>query len=140
MTTAAKKTGLILDRESALEIAKRSRGTARIALKLLRRVADYSEVKHASTPTPATTKKALEFYQVDDLGLDETDRRLLTAIITDHAGGPVGLETLAALISEDITTITDVYEPFLLQAGFLARTPRGRTATPKAYLHLGIKK
>ena len=140
LTSAAKKTGLVLDRESALEIAKRSRGTARIALKLLRRVADYSEVKHASTPTPATTKKALEFYQVDDLGLDETDRRLLTAIIKDHAGGPVGLETLAALISEDIVTITDVYEPFLMQAGFLARTPRGRTATPKAYLHLGLKK
>lgn len=137
---AAKKIGIVLDRDSALEIARRSRGTARIALKLLRRVSDYSQVKHEIAPTPETTKKALEFYQVDELGLDETDRKLLTAIITDHAGGPVGLETLAALISEDIATITDVYEPFLMQAGFLARTPRGRTATPKAYLHLGLKK
>ncbi len=137
---AAKKVGIVLDPDSALEVAKRSRGTARIALKLLRRVSDYSQVKHETAPTPETTQKALEFYQVDESGLDETDRRLLTAIITDHAGGPVGLETLAALISEDIATITDVYEPFLMQAGFLARTPRGRTATPKAYLHLGIKK
>ena len=137
---AAKKIGIALDHDSAIEIARRSRGTARIALKLLRRVSDYSQVKHEMAPTPETTKKALEFYQVDESGLDETDRKLLTAIITDHAGGPVGLETLAALISEDIATITDVYEPFLMQAGFLARTPRGRTATPKAYLHLGIKK
>ncbi|MEK7064117.1 MAG: Holliday junction branch migration DNA helicase RuvB [Patescibacteria group bacterium] len=137
---AAKKIGVVLDPGSAFEIAKRSRGTARIALKLLRRVSDYSQVKHASLPTPETTKLALEFYQVDESGLDETDRRLLTAIISDHAGGPVGLETLAALISEDIATITDVYEPFLMQAGFLARTPRGRTATPKAYIHLGLSR
>ncbi|MBI2310376.1 Holliday junction branch migration DNA helicase RuvB [Candidatus Collierbacteria bacterium] len=138
VTTAAKKLDLTIDRDSALEIAKRSRGTARIALKLLRRVIDFAEVEHSQKPTVEITKKALEFYQVDELGLDETDRRLLTAIITDHDGGPVGLETLAALVSEDINTITDVYEPFLMQSGFLARTPRGRTATPKAYRHLGL--
>jgi len=138
VTTAAKKLSLNIDHDSALEIAKRSRGTARIALKLLRRVIDFAEVEHSQKPTAEITKKALEFYQVDELGLDETDRRLLTAIITDHNGGPVGLETLAALVSEDINTITDVYEPFLMQSGFLARTPRGRTATPKAYRHLGL--
>lgn len=138
VTTAAKKLSLDIDRDSALEIARRSRGTARIALKLLRRVIDFAQVEHNAKPTAQITKKALEFYQVDELGLDETDRRLLTAIITDHDGGPVGLETLAALVSEDINTITDVYEPFLMQSGFLARTPRGRTATPKAYRHLGL--
>lgn len=138
--TASKVLSTPIDHESALEIAKRARGTARIALKLLRRVLDYGQVEHNGQPTPEITKKALEFYQVDELGLDETDRKLLTSIITDHAGGPVGLETLAALVSEDIDTITDVYEPFLMQSGFLARTPRGRTATPKAYLHLGLKK
>ncbi len=138
ITTAAKKLGLTIEQASALEIAKRSRGTARIALKLLRRVMDYAEVEHSGKPTTQITRKALEFYQVDELGLDETDRKLLTAIIMDHNGGPVGLETLAALVSEDINTITDVYEPFLMQSGFLARTPRGRTATPKAYRHLGL--
>lgn len=138
--TAAKRLGVTINHDSALEIARRSRGTARIALKLLRRVADYGQVEHGGQPTPEITMKALDFYQVDELGLDETDRKLLTAIIKDHAGGPVGLETLAALVSEDINTITDVYEPFLMQSGFLARTPRGRTATPKAYLHLGLKK
>lgn len=137
--TAAKRLGLAIDHDSAGEIARRSRGTARIALKLLRRIIDYAEVEHGGKPTAEITRKALGFYQVDELGLDETDRKLLTAIITDHAGGPVGLETLAALVSEDINTITDVYEPFLMQSGFLARTPRGRTATPKAYRHLGLK-
>ena len=138
VVTAAEKLGQKIDSGSALEIAKRSRGTARIALKLLRRVLDYGEVEHNGKPTPEITVKALEFYQVDELGLDETDRKLLTSIIVDHAGGPVGLETLAALVSEDINTITDVYEPFLMQSGFLARTPRGRTATPKAYAHLHL--
>jgi Holliday junction DNA helicase RuvB len=136
--TAANRLNLVIDHNVALEIAKRSRGTARIALKLLRRVIDFAEIEHSSKPTADITRTALEFYQVDELGLDETDRKLLTAIIVDHAGGPVGLETLAALVSEDINTITDVYEPFLMQSGFLARTPRGRTATPKAYRHLGL--
>ncbi|MBI1872165.1 Holliday junction branch migration DNA helicase RuvB, partial [Candidatus Collierbacteria bacterium] len=139
VTTAAQLMGVKLDPKSALDIGKRARGTARIALKLLRRVIDFAAVEHEKEPNPEITAKSLEFYQVDELGLDDTDRRLLTAIINDYDGGPVGLETLAALVSEDIDTITDVYEPFLMQAGFLARTPRGRTATPKAYRHLGLK-
>lgn len=135
---AAIKLGNILDPESALEIAKRSRGTARIALKLLKRVLDFAQVEHQKAPNLEITQKSLEFYQVDESGLDETDRKLLEAIIKDHDGGPVGLETLAALISEDINTISDIYEPFLMQSGFLSRTPKGRVATPKAYSHLGL--
>ncbi len=136
---AAKKMGRELDKLSAMEIAHRSRGTARIALKLLRRCLDYALVEHQSEPTLIIIKKSLEFYLVDEQGLDETDRKLLIAIIKDHAGGPVGLETLAALVSEDINTITDIYEPFLMQSGFLARTSKGRVATTKAYDHLKLK-
>jgi Holliday junction DNA helicase RuvB len=137
---AAKKFGLKLDDESALEIAQRSRGTARIALKLLRRVRDYTLVEHESITTPNNIKLSLDFYQVDKEGLDETDRRLLRAIIEQHKGGPVGLETLAALISESVDTITDLYEPYLLQSGFLSKTSKGRVATEKAYQHLKITK
>ena len=135
---AAKKFELKLDDESALEIARRSRGTARIALKLLRRVRDYTLVENDSVTTPANIKISLDFYQVDEEGLDETDRRLLRAIIEQHHGGPVGLETLAALISESVDTITDLYEPYLLQSGFLAKTAKGRVATQKSYDHLGL--
>jgi len=134
---AAAKLNLKLDDDSALEIAKRSRGTARIALKLLRRVRDFNLVEHDSKSNLDITKKSLEFYEVDDEGLDETDRRLLLAIIDQHNGGPVGLETLAALISESVDTIADLYEPYLLQSGFLSKTNRGRVATAKAYQHLG---
>ncbi|NCP46824.1 Holliday junction branch migration DNA helicase RuvB [Candidatus Collierbacteria bacterium CG10_big_fil_rev_8_21_14_0_10_43_36] len=136
---AAKKFGLILNDQSTLEIAKRSRGTARIALKLLRRARDYTLVENNSITTPDNIKTSLDFYQVDQEGLDETDRRLLRAIIEQHGGGPVGLETLAALISESIDTITDLYEPYLLQSGFLSKTSKGRVATEKAYNHLGLK-
>lgn len=136
----AKILKLKLDDDSALEIAKRSRGTARIALKLLRRVRDFNLVEHDSKSNLDITQKSLAFYEVDDEGLDETDRRLLTAIIDLHAGGPVGLETLAALISESVETITDLYEPYLLQSGFLSKTSRGRVATDKAYSHLGKTK
>lgn len=135
---AAKKFELKLDDESAYEIAKRSRGTARIALKLLRRVRDYTLVENNSVTSPDNIKGSLDFYEVDEEGLDETDRRLLRAIIEQHRGGPVGLETLAALISESIDTITDLYEPYLLQSGFLSKTSKGRTATQKAYDHLGL--
>lgn len=134
----AGRSGIVLDLDSALEIAKRSRGTARIALKLFKRVVDFAQVEHQQSPDHEITKKSLEFYQVDEMGLDETDRKILSSIIQDYNGGPVGLETLAALISEDINTVTDIYEPFLMQSGFLARTHRGRVATPKAYRHLGI--
>lgn len=137
---AAKRFELKLDDESTLEIARRSRGTARIALKLLRRVRDYTLVEHESITTPNNIKLSLDFYQVDEEGLDETDRRLLRAIIEQHQGGPVGLETLAALISESVDTITDLYEPYLLQSGFLSKTSKGRVATEKAYQHLKISK
>ncbi len=140
VTKAAKKLEFAIDSTSALEIAKRSRGTARIALKLLRRVRDYTLVEHQANSSYDVTKKSLEFYNIDEEGLDEIDRRLLTAIITHYQGGPVGLETLASLISESIETITQVYEPFLLQSGFLAKTNRGRITTPKAYSHLKIDK
>jgi Holliday junction DNA helicase RuvB len=137
---AAKKLTMDLDIASALEIAKRSRGTARIALKLLRRVRDYTLVEHNAKVSPEATKKSLEFYMVDDEGLDDTDRRLLSAIINLHGGGPVGLETLAALISESVETISDLYEPYLLQSGFISKTSKGRVATDKAYTHLKVKR
>jgi len=133
---ASDKLNFKLDEDSAMEIAKRSRGTARIAIKLLRRVRDFNQVEHGPKSNLDITKKSLEFYEVDNEGLDEIDRRLLTAIIDLHAGGPVGLETLAALISESVETISDLYEPFLLQSGFLSKTNRGRVATEKAYKHL----
>jgi holliday junction DNA helicase RuvB len=135
---AGKIFGIKLDKDSIKEIAKRSRGTARIALKLLRRVRDYCLIEHQSKPTLDLTQKCLKFYQVDDVGLDNTDRKLLETIINLHNGGPVGLQTLASLVSEDINTITDVNEPFLLQTGFLIKTGKGRVATPKAYRHLKI--
>lgn len=137
---AANRFGFVIDDASALEIAKRSRGTARIALKLLRRVRDFTLVEHNSEVSQSNTQKSLEFYLVDEEGLDETDRRLLEAIIHEHGGGPVGLETLAALISESVETITDLYEPYLLQSGFLSKTAKGRVATPKAYTHLKVLK
>ena len=139
VSLSAQKIGFVIDETSALEIAKRSRGTARIALKLLRRVRDYSLVEHGKS-TLEITKQSLDFYNVDDEGLDEIDRKLLSSIIELHDGGPVGLETLAALISESVDTITDLYEPFLMQSGFLSKTARGRIATDKAYTHLGHKK
>lgn len=135
---AASKMNFEIDGKSALEIAKRSRGTARIALKLLRRVRDFTLVEHNAISSLDATSKSLDFYQVDEEGLDEIDRKLLQAIIIQHDGGPVGLETLAALISESVETISDIYEPFLLQSGFLSRTNKGRVATAKAYSHLGI--
>ncbi len=128
----------VVPEDAAVEIARRSRGTPRIANRLLRRVRDYSEVRNAGTVTLETTRAALEMLDVDDLGLDEADRAVLRCIIEKFGGGPVGLETIAASISEESDTIMDVYEPFLLQCGFLNRTPRGRIATAAAYQHLGI--
>lgn len=137
---AGVKMGLVLDKDSTLEIAKRSRGTARIALKLLRRVRDYTLVENNAVTDPETVRDSLNFYQIDEEGLDETDRRLLRAIIEEHKGGPVGLETLAALISESMETISDLYEPYLLQSGFLTKTSKGRVATDKAYRHFKATK
>ncbi len=125
--------------EDALrEIASRARRTPRVANRLLKRVRDYAEVRHSGTITKEIADEALLALEVDALGLDATDRRLLTAVIKRFRGGPVGLSALAAATAEEVDTIEDVYEPFLLRLGFLERTPRGRVATPLAYEHLGI--
>jgi Holliday junction DNA helicase RuvB len=124
--------------EGTAEIARRARGTPRIALRLLRRVRDYSQVRADGIITSSVAGEALALMNIDHLGLDDIDRRILSTIIEKYGGGPVGVETIAAAISEDADTIMDVYEPYLLQLGFLARTPRGRTATPLAYEHLGL--
>ncbi|MBL4776013.1 MAG: Holliday junction branch migration DNA helicase RuvB [Mariprofundus sp.] len=120
----------------AMEIAKRSRGTPRIANRLLRRVRDFAQVEHDGAITQTVADSSLKRLEVDHLGLDHQDRRLLSVIIDKYNGGPVGLDTLAASISEERDTIEDVLEPFLMQEGLIARTPRGRTATPLAYTHM----
>ena len=125
--------------DGALEIASRSRGTPRIANRLLRRVRDYAQVMADGVITKEVADKALLALEVDKLGLDALDRRMLKSIIDFYSGGPVGLETLAATINEDSVTIEDVYEPYLLQNGFLTRTPRGRCVTRRAYEHLGLE-
>lgn len=127
------------DNDGALEIASRSRGTPRIANRLLKRVRDFAQVMNGGKITYNVAKKALDKLEIDELGLDANDRRLLESMITFYNGGPVGLETLAAAIGEEAITIEDVYEPFLMQIGFLNRTPRGRCVTPAAYLHMGYK-
>lgn len=127
------------DDEGALEIASRSRGTPRIANRLLKRVRDFAQVMNGGKITYTVAKEALDKLEIDELGLDANDRRLLESMITFYNGGPVGLETLAAAIGEEAITIEDVYEPFLMQIGFLSRTPRGRCVTPAAYLHMGYK-
>ncbi|MDR3562714.1 MAG: Holliday junction branch migration DNA helicase RuvB [Negativicutes bacterium] len=135
---AAAILNIAIDNRGAQEIACRSRGTPRVANRLLKRVRDYAQVAGDGVITEDIADKALAMLEVDKCGLDKTDRRLLEAIITKFGGGPVGLETLAASISEETETIEDVYEPFLLQLGLLNRTPRGRTATMAAYQHMGI--
>lgn len=127
-----------IDPEGSREIASRSRGTPRIANRLLRRVRDYAQVRADGVITKAVADEALLSLEVDRSGLDATDRRMLKSIIDFYNGGPVGLDTLAATINEDAVTLEDVYEPFLLQNGFLTRTPRGRCVTRKAYEHLGL--
>ena len=125
--------------EGAHAIAKRSRGTPRIANRLVKRVADYALVKHDGKITEDVANKSLDILKIDNFGLDNTDRSLLKLIIEKYDGGPVGIETIAAAIGEDVRTIEDVCEPFLLQAGFLQRTPRGRKVSPATYRHLGYK-
>lgn len=129
--------GVELDDESGFELARRSRGTPRIANRLLRRVRDYAQVHHAGNLSIQTTKAALELYEVDDIGLDRLDRAVLTALIDNFNGGPVGLSTLALSVGEEPETIDYVCEPFLVRNGFLIRTPRGRQATGSAYQALG---
>jgi holliday junction DNA helicase RuvB len=127
-----------IDDAGATEIARRSRGTPRVALRLLRRVRDYAQVRAEGEVTRETAVSALNLLEIDELGLDNLDRRVLLAIIEKFGGGPVGLDTIGASISEESDTIMDVVEPYLLQLGFLERTARGRVATPHAYTHLNI--
>ena len=138
VTRAAEILNIAIDPRGASEIARRSRGTPRIANRLLKRVRDYAQVAGDGVITDVIADKALAMLEVDHQGLDKTDRNMLKAIIQKFGGGPVGLDTLAASISEETETIEDVYEPFLLQMGFINRTPRGRVATPAAYEHLNL--
>ena len=131
--------GVRIERGGAQELAARSRGTPRIANRLLRRVRDFAQVHGGGVITRSITDEALERLEIDRVGLDEVDRRMLRSIIEFYNGGPVGLETLAATINEEAVTLEDVYEPYLLQKGFLTRTPRGRCATKRAYEHFGIE-
>lgn len=130
--------GIEIEQDGSLEIARRSRGTPRIANRLLRRVRDYAQVRADGVITKRIARQALQMLEIDELGLDGVDRRILEAIIIAFRGGPVGLDTLAAATGEDPGTIEDVYEPYLMQLGFISRTPRGRTAQPGAYEHLGL--
>ena len=138
VTRSAAILGMPIAPEGAMEIASRSRGTPRIANRFLRRVRDFAEVMGDGTITKEAADLALHRLEVDKLGLDNIDRRMLTAIIQNYSGGPVGLETLAATIGEEAVTLEDVYEPYLMQLGFLTRTPRGRCVTALAYDHLHI--
>jgi len=134
---SAKILGIPIDNEGALELGRRSRGTPRIANRLLKRVRDYAQVRGQGVITAKITAQALDMLAVDEQGLDEMDRRILLTIIDKFDGGPLGLETLATAVCEEKTTLEDVYEPFLIQIGFLSRTPRGRMATSLAYEHFG---
>ena len=127
------------DEAGALEIATRSRGTPRIANRMLKRVRDFAQLLNDGVVDRAVARQALERMEVDELGLDSGDRRMLKAMIQHYQGGPVGLETLAAMIGEEAVTIEDVYEPYLMQIGFIGRTPRGRVVLPAAYAHLGLE-
>ncbi len=136
---SAKILQIEIDRDGALEIARRSRGTPRITNRLLRRARDFAQVRGSGVIDKDTAQKALTLLEVDDKGFDAMDRKLLLIIIEKFSGGPVGVETLSSAISEEKDTIEDVYEPYLIQCGFLQRTPRGRVATPLAYEHLKVK-
>ena len=135
---SAKILGVKIDQDACIEIAKRSRGTPRIANRLLKRVRDYAQVIGQGHVTKEIANKTLQIMEIDELGLDTIDRKILLSIINKFGGGPVGLDTLSATISEDATTIEDVYEPYLLQLGFISRTPRGRIALEPAYKHFGL--
>ncbi|MBQ9531949.1 MAG: Holliday junction branch migration DNA helicase RuvB [Eubacterium sp.] len=136
---SSKILGIPLDDEGAAIIASRSRGTPRIANRLLKRSRDFAEVKYEGVINKSAAGEALSSMDIDELGLDTIDRRLLSTMIRNYNGGPVGLETISAAIGEESVTIEDVYEPYLMQIGFLARTPRGRCVTPAGYKHLGIE-
>ncbi|MCH6556418.1 MAG: Holliday junction branch migration DNA helicase RuvB, partial [Chloroflexi bacterium] len=131
--------GVASEDEGTDEIARRSRGTPRVVNRLLRRVRDYAQVRAEGVITSEVAREALARLEIDELGLDEVDHKVLRTIIEKFDGGPVGIETIAASISEEADTIMDVYEPYLMQVGFLQRTPRGRVATRHAYGHLGLE-
>lgn len=139
ITRSAGILGIEITKDGALEIASRSRGTPRIANRLLKRVRDIAQVEYDGVIDTETASKALSRFEIDELGLDDFDRRMLKTIIVNYAGGPVGLDTLAAAIGEEAVTIEDVYEPYLMQIGFLSRTARGRCVTKLAYDHLGYE-
>lgn len=139
ITRSAGILGIEISADGALEIASRSRGTPRIANRMLKRVRDFAQVTSGGAITYESAKLGLDRMEVDELGLDANDRRMLSTMIRFYNGGPVGLDTLAAAIGEEAVTLEDVYEPYLMQIGFLQRTPRGRVATRAAYLHLGLK-
>lgn len=139
VTRSAGILGIEIEHDGALEIASRSRGTPRIANRLLRRVRDIAQVEYDGIITESTARAALSRFEIDELGLDDFDRKMLSTIITNYSGGPVGLDTLAAALGEEAVTIEDVYEPYLMQIGFLTRTARGRCVTKLAYDHLGIE-
>jgi Holliday junction DNA helicase RuvB len=136
---AAAQLGVVAEPEGVSEIAQRTRGTPRVALRLLRRVRDYAQVRAGGTITRSVARQAMDLLSIDSSGLDEMDRRVLHAIINKYNGGPVGLSTISASISEEPDTIMDVVEPYLLQLGFLERTSQGRVATTLAYEHLGLE-
>ncbi len=138
VSRSARLMGIEMDEAGAVEVAKRSRGTPRIANRLLRRVRDYAEVKGDGVVTSAIADLALNMLNVDEHGFDHMDRRLLLTLIEKFSGGPVGVESLAAAISEERGTIEDVLEPYLIQQGFISRTPRGRVVTSHAYRHFGF--
>jgi len=135
---AARILGIAIDEDGAWEIARRARGTPRVANRLLKRVRDYAEVRADGIITGKVARDALELFEVDELGLDRIDRDLIMTIIEKFDGGPVGVDTIAAAINEEVETIEDVCEPYLMQIGYLQRTPRGRVATTRAYQHLGL--
>ena len=140
VTRSAEILEIAIDKEGAMEIAKRSRGTPRIANRLLKRVRDYASVLGDGNITKKIADIALQKLDIDKIGLDNIDRKILETIILNYAGGPVGIETLASTIGEEVETIEDVYEPYLMQKGLIGRTPRGRVVLPKAYEHLNLKK
>jgi Holliday junction DNA helicase RuvB len=139
LTRSARLLGVAMDDDGGATIAGRSRGTPRIANRLLRRVRDFAQVKGEGHVDAAAARRALDLLEVDELGFDEVDRKILTTLIEHYQGGPAGIQAIAAAIGEDRGTLEDIYEPFLIQEGFLQRTPRGRIATDRAYRHLGIK-
>ena len=136
----SKKLGIAIENDASVELAKRSRGTPRLANRILRRIRDFAEVENKSVIDLATTNKALDLLDIDSAGLDNLDRKILSTIIDFYKGGPVGIDAIATTLAQEKDSIEDIYEPYLVQKGFIARSPRGRIATDKAYAHLGLSR